>query len=234
MSYEANAHNAQMAILKELLLAPSAPFSKLQKSTNLTSDHFTFHLQKLVEAGYTRKNDARHYVLTLAGKEYANRMDTDQKVMEKQGKVAVVLIIEDNDGRFIAQKRLKQPYYGFFGRPTGKIRWGETILEAAARELMEETGLEADLAIKGIYHKMDYSRSNGQILEDKYFHIVHGVKPRGEMTKKFEGGENAWMTNEEMLSQEKVFENIVAVTKLVNVDGMHFLEFKHEYEDEEY
>ena len=59
------------------------------------------------------------------------------------------MIIENSEGKFLAQQRLKQPFYGFWGRPTGKVGWGETILETAARELMEETGLTADLRVAG-------------------------------------------------------------------------------------
>ena len=45
MSYEASAHDAQMAILRHLLLSPGAGFAELQKSTDLTSDHFNFHIK---------------------------------------------------------------------------------------------------------------------------------------------------------------------------------------------
>ncbi len=234
MSYEPNAHDAQMAILKELLLAPAVSFAKLQKTTDLTSDHFNFHLKKLVEAGYVQKNTQGQYTLTPDGKEYANRMDTDQKILEKQAKVAVLLLVEDDKGRFLAQKRLKHPYYGFWGRMGGKIRWGETVLEAAARELMEETGLTADLEVRGEYHKMDYRKSDGSILEDKYFHVVHATHPRGTLQQKFDGGENHWLTAEEMAAKEKVFASAIQVADLVRQKGLIFVEMKHEYSDEEY
>jgi ADP-ribose pyrophosphatase len=55
-------------------------------------------------------------------------------------KLSVVIVLEDEEGRHLQQQRLKQPYYGYWGHMTGKIRWGETMLEAGARELQEETG----------------------------------------------------------------------------------------------
>jgi ADP-ribose pyrophosphatase YjhB (NUDIX family) len=111
-----------------------------------------------------------------------------------------------HDGKQLVQQRLKQPYYGYWGRPTGKIRWGETILEAAARELMEETGLTAELQYESIFHKMDFNKQTGELLEDKIFFVVGGVNPRGELIEQFEGGRNAWMTQEEYGSQDKTFE----------------------------
>ncbi|MCB9823210.1 hypothetical protein H6800_02960 [Candidatus Nomurabacteria bacterium] len=49
MSLEVKIHEAQTVILRELLFQPSAGFAELQKSTNLSSDHFNFHIGRLVE-----------------------------------------------------------------------------------------------------------------------------------------------------------------------------------------
>jgi 8-oxo-dGTP diphosphatase len=46
MSYEPNAHKTQVAILRHLLFVPSASFAELQKTTELSSDHFNFHIKK--------------------------------------------------------------------------------------------------------------------------------------------------------------------------------------------
>lgn len=44
-NYDASAHAAQMAILRELLLADTLNFAALSKATSLTSDHANFHLK---------------------------------------------------------------------------------------------------------------------------------------------------------------------------------------------
>lgn len=234
MSYEANAHDAQMAILRHLLLSPGAGFAELQKNTDLTSDHFNFHIKKLVDVGYVEKKDNGHYILSRAGKEYANRMDTDDNIIEKQPKISVALIIENDEGKILAQQRLKQPYYGFWGRPTGKIRWGEPMLEAAARELMEETGLTADLRVGGFYHKMDYDKESGDLLEDKIFVLVYGVNPKGDLIVDDEGHHNEWLSDDEMLKRDKVFQSVPEITAMARENVMNFIEHKYEYSKEEY
>lgn len=233
MSYEASAHEAQMKILRHLLLSENAGFAELQKSTDLTSDHFNFHIKKLVDEGYVQKTDDA-YSLTRAGKEYANRMDTDEKVIEKQPKLSVVLIIEDDDGRLLAQERLKQPYFGFWGFATGKVRWGETVLEAAARELAEETGLTATLREAGLFHKMDYDKHTNDFLEDKYFLVIHGTKPSGDFISDMEGHHNEWLAREDITKKSKVFESITQISELTQKPDYFFHEQKYYYDTTEY
>lgn len=206
MSIDKELHPAHVAILHVLLFRPDARFAELQKASELTSDHFNFYLKQLLDEAFVAKNVKGAYHLTQKGKEFANRFDTDERKVERQPKVAVCLMIRRDDGMQIVQQRLKQPFYGYWGRPTGKIRWGETILEAAARELMEETGLEADLEFEQVYHKMDYNKETGELLEDKIFFIIGGTNPRGELIEVFEGGRNAWMDKEEYAAQPLSFE----------------------------
>ena len=231
MSYEAAAHEAQMEILHKLLFMQKAAFSDLQKATSLTSDHFNFHVKQLVEAGYLEKQDGS-YTLTRSGKEYANRMDTDQKVMEKQPKLSVLLIVENEEGKFLSQQRLKQPFYGFWGRATGKVRWGETLEEAANRELLEETGLTADFRYAGLYHKMDFETS-GDFLEDKYFLIMYGTNPQGDIID-IEGHHNEWLSVDELEGKEKVFESIAEITEFAKRNSGEVFEKKYYYEPAEY
>ena len=198
-SYEAEVHVAQMRILRMLLINRTASFADLARAMELTNDHATFHIKKLMSADMIARISKEYgqYELTRKGKEYANRMDTDELVIEKQPKLVVDIGIE-HDGKFIFQERKKQPYYGYWGFPTGKIRWGETILQAAARELLEETGLTADLRVVGTYHKLDYDET-GAVLEDKYLLLVHGVNPLGELIVENETHTNNWLTPDESM-----------------------------------
>lgn len=208
MSLEVNIHKAQTSILRELLFLPHAGYAELQKPTGLTSDHFNFHVSRLVELGLVEKITRGRYQLTAKGKEYANKMDTDNNTVEKQPKVAVMMCIQKLlNGQTVTlfHQRTKHPYYGFWGLPTGKIRWGETILEAAERELMEEAGIEADFEYRGIYHEQAREADGTELLEDKIFHIVFGSRPRGQLVTDFEGGHNEWLTRDVALGKDKVY-----------------------------
>jgi 8-oxo-dGTP diphosphatase len=229
MTIDKQLHPAHVAILHVLLFRPDARFAELQKASELSSDHFNFYLKQLLDEKFVAKNDAGAYHLSQKGKEFANRFDTDERKVERQPKVAVCLMIRRDDGKQLLQQRLKQPFYGYWGRPTGKIRWGETILEAAARELMEETGLEADLEFEEIYHKMDFNKDTGEMLEDKIFFTIAATNARGTLIEEFEGGRNAWMTQKEYDAQPLSFGGHFA-----KPDHLKIHEKRHDYAPKNY
>jgi ADP-ribose pyrophosphatase YjhB (NUDIX family) len=62
-------------------------------------------------------------------------------------------IIEEN-GRFLLVSHGEGPAEGFYSLPGGKAEYGESLTEAACREVQEETGLV--VAVKdlvGLYHR---------------------------------------------------------------------------------
>lgn len=211
MGVEINIHPVQGKILRDLLFKTKARFSHLN-SKNLENDHFSFHLSKLVELGLVEKTKDKFYFLTANGREFANRFDTEKIIIEKQAKVSV-LLIPTKGNKYLVQKRLKQPYFGFYGFVSGKIKWGETLNEAALRELKEETNLLGKVTLVGIKHKMDYAIS-GNILEDKYFFVFKVNKTTGNLFDKFEGGENIWLTLKEILKLPDLFDGVAETIKM--------------------
>lgn len=228
MNPEPEIHPIQARILRTLLFQPEARFSQLN-TTKMSTDHFSFHLKRLVKVGLVEKTKKNTYRLTFDGKEFANRFDTEAITLEKQAKIgALVGGVREKNGRrqYLVQQRLKQPYYGFYGFLTGKVKWGEALFETAARELEEETGLSGNLTLVGIQHKTDFSPKN-QLLEDKYFFVIRADNLKGKLKKKFEGGKNQWLTKTQILKLPDVFPNMELTIKTLNQDKLLFKENKY-------
>ncbi len=67
---------------------------------------------------------------------------SDQKSIPRIGVSACVW----RDGKVLLVERGKDPWKGKWSLPGGGLEFGETVREAAQRELGEETGVAADLA----------------------------------------------------------------------------------------
>ncbi|MHC1716323.1 MAG: NUDIX domain-containing protein [Candidatus Dojkabacteria bacterium] len=211
-------HKIQMLILRELLFNPNSRFSDLNIQ-GLTSDHFSYHINTLIESNYVTKTNSK-YSLTVKGKEYANRMDTDEAIIEKQPKIAVMIVASKKikgKKHLLIQERTKEPYYGYSGFITGKIRFGEKVIETAKRELKEETGLECeDIHIKKLVHDHIVLEDTGELVEDKMFYIVAITNPTGDLIDTH-NGKNLWVTEDEFKNLEKKYydeDNIYKISQL--------------------
>ncbi len=213
-----------MVILRELLFKPNARFSDLNIK-GLTSDHFSYHINHLVELKYVSKNGG-NYSLTVKGKEFANTMDTDDATVEKQPKVAVIIVVKRDDNgntQLLMQERTKEPYFGYVGFFTGKVRFGEKILETARREMKEETNLEGgEMFIRGLVHDHVVLENEGKLVEDKLFFVVTCDNPEGELTDT-QSGRNFWMDEKDFSSIEKKYYQEDTILKIANSSNV--LEF---------
>lgn len=220
-------HPIQAKILRNLLFNPASKFSELNID-KLPTDQFNFHIKALITSDLIFKSNGK-YVLTIKGKEFANRFDTDKSEVERQAKISVILqcvIKEKGVTKYLLQQRLKQPYYGYHGAVGGKVRWGETVEEAAIREFEEETGLKAKVKLLVVKHKMDYSK-DGQLLEDKYFFVFKATKTGGKFISEFEGGKNLWLTLDEIKTLSPVFDDLDKSMKVVHQKHLSFSQNKY-------
>lgn len=64
-------------------------------------------------------------------------------MLPKQPALAVDAVVFDADDRLLLIRRAHPPYKGRFALPGGFVDYGETLEQAAARELREEAGLKA-------------------------------------------------------------------------------------------
>ena len=221
---EPKIHSIQAKILNVLRFSKEARFSDLNVE-ELTNDHFTFHVNRLVSLGLIEKTNGT-YTLTDKGKEFASRLDDEMVAIIKQGKIAVLIVCtdeSDKETKYLIQQRFKQPFYGFYWFIGGKVRWGETIYKAAERILLKDSGLRATMRLIGMEHKIYYTPNN-DVREDKYYFILKTENIKGKLDPEVAGAKNMWMTIEQINKLENRLSGVDTALKFLTNNNLTFSE----------
>ena len=224
-------HRAQLSILTALRHTDAARFSDLMQPTGLTSDTFKFHIRKLVHAGIVEKIDTGEYRLTLRGKEIANITNQETRTIRRQPKLSVLLVISrtsvDGQTEYLVQQRLRNPFYGYWGFPTGPINWGETPEQTALHECEKQIGISTSFSVRAFYREQDYNSETSEILEDKLFTVLTGKLGGNDVFISWKGGRNEWMTAEQLQNQERYFSSCLEVLTMLRSGQMYALRSEH-------
>lgn len=191
----------------------------------IPSDQFSYHLRQLAKHKLIEKMPNQTYRLSANGKTRAIMLRPDKSKFIEQGFVAVlVLAKKEENGRelFLVQKRNKVPYKGTLAVPGDKIYYGETTHEAAKRAFQLQTGLEATVELRSIWHIKDLY--NAQIIQDKFFFAFLATNFQGEPAKTGITGENKWMTCEEIRRSDNLIHAAFEIIQSINSEGLSFYE----------
>lgn len=231
-------HEIQLQILTKLIFKPDLRYSELKPSKDLENNQFDYHLDQLIANGLVAKIGNK-YLLTPIGKEYASRIETEKTKVIKQAKISAWLgcIRKGNqENEYLIYSRKKHPFYGCQGFCGGKVGYGELFIEAAKRELLEETGLTGKPELALVKHYRVFNRTTKVLLEDRLMLLFVVKSPDGELKPDLSEGDYQWMAESELdkkvtnyFEDKQAFDHQVEVLK--NYHGQILFEETDYYGD---
>jgi acetyl-CoA carboxylase carboxyl transferase subunit beta len=90
-------------------------------------------------------------------------------------RVGSALLVRDEANRILLGQRNKEPHRGSWVIPGGKIHAFESIAEAAARELQEETGLKVEVGNQFRAYEIVNPPNEHRIVIYSWARVVEGV-----------------------------------------------------------
>ena len=182
-------HPIQMKILTKILFNQTLRYSQMKPSRRMENNVFQFHLNHLTSMGLVKKS-GNGYFLTKDGKKYALRIKVENAKLVVQAKIGVSIgCVRVNSGKtqVLIYTRLKHAYYGCQGFPAGKVEQGEAFLEAAKRELSEETGLSGTPQLAGVFHYRIFNKEGSELLDDLLLFLYRFKNLSGKLVNSHEG-----------------------------------------------
>lgn len=141
-------HHIQKQILFRLAFEDSLAFSEL-KPDDLDNKLFTYHLHKVVGAGFVEKNNDGHYRLTAKGRRVGKgALHKDDRFIDRAYSL-LILVVRNTEGEWLFFERGTQPLLGYVGFMQAKPQSGTPVTLVAQRALKDNTNLEGDFSVAG-------------------------------------------------------------------------------------
>lgn len=182
-------HRLQQHIMSQLIRHSSRRYADL-KPADVEGNLFMYHLRQLMRAGYLAKINNGDYQLTTDGQRFADTLSLKTLTPRAQPRIVTLLVCQNEAGEYLFLRRKRQPLLGMVGFPYGKIHLGETIAEAAGRELQEKAGLTAKLTHRGDGYIT--IREAGEPVSQIMFHLFYGENPTGRLQTDTRTGAVFW------------------------------------------
>lgn len=127
-------HHIQADIFAKLRASDWLRYSQL-KDPLLESSQFVYHLNELVRRGLIEKFDRGKYRLSKEGISLAQHFSSEKNALRVGVLSYSMIYVRSETGKWLLVNRKKQPFFGFYASLSGKIHMGETLKQAAEREV---------------------------------------------------------------------------------------------------
>lgn len=216
-------HYIQKDIILSLAMHSPQRFSQLQPP-HLPNNTFSYHLKRLLDGGYVTSS-AEGYVATRKALKTL-QYSSEQIKHLLTPTVITIIYVTNEQGQVLIQKRTKRPFVDYYGLPSGLVHTGETLHQAASRELQEKTGITATSPIvcAGVVD-FQYLEQESQDIFVHAIAFVYTYRLKGKPPATIATSDTLSWSN---LTEEKILPEVEKVHELVQgkpaIISTHFAE----------
>lgn len=214
-------HYIQRDIVYRLAFTEGERFSDL-KPDDIESKLFTYHLKKVVSAGYAEKGEDGLYRLTPEGRRIGVGAFRDHHMsIDRAYSVLLLVIRRSSDGAWLLYRRNTHPLIGL----SGFMHTTPTALAdaptRAKEELLAKTGLHSEFTVAGEGYFRVY---DGEELESfTHFTLLACDDVSGELVQDSDLAEYYWDSAPDFASPQ-MLPNMVTLHDLYMNTDQHFVE----------
>lgn len=161
-------HHIQKEIILSLAHYSPQRFSQLQPP-EVPNNTFSYHLKKLLQDGFVAQVEGG-YEATRKAIKILQYTDASSDKNKNGNPVYITAVhVTNNEGKVLLLRRTNPPFVGWYCVPAGLVHQGETLEQAALRELSEKSSIEAnDLEFNGVLDFQYHEQESG----DLFIHTV--------------------------------------------------------------
>lgn len=214
-------HHLQRGIVYRLALEDNLRFSEIKPET-IENKLFTYHLKKVVSAGYVSKNDDGRYSLTAEGRRLGIRVLSDfQTLADRAHSVLFLVIRRKSDNAWLLYRRKIQPLVNRVGFMHVTPSPDESVIETASKLCKERTGLSCEFKPLGNGYFRMFS---GEELESfTHFTMLVCEEAVGELKQGNEYSEYFWEDAPDF-SDSSMLPNMLSLVEKYEAGEQFFLE----------
>lgn len=214
-------HHIQRSILHHLALADSLRFSQLKPDV-LENKLFTYHLNKVVKAGYVNKQEDGTYALTPEGRRLGLRaVQIENTDLTKPHSVLFLVVRRASDRAWLLYRRGAHPLKNKIGFMHAVPEPDISVTETAGRILKEKTGLSGKFnALGGGYFRIYQAK---HLESFTHFSLLVCDDAMGELSQKHEHAEYEWFDSPDF-SSEQMLPNMPLLVEKYNSQQPFFIE----------
>jgi hypothetical protein len=167
-----------------------------------------YYIRQLIKDEYIEKIDRGQYQILSKGKHFL--VANPQKItVSRQARVSIALVIKHGD-QFVITRRTAQPFIDRIEWPTGSVKAGEVMSDAANRIALGRLGTTLPLHFLGFFRRTDTYEN--EVFDDKFLAVHTGILPSDNvLSKSNKVGENHLYTKDQLYTAESPSRSLIDI-----------------------